>query len=625
MYIIPAPQKLERTAGSFLVRFTTWITLDVSCSEQVKRQAGLFQKSLEKNLGYELLLTRGKGRKGDILVKQDDSMEKESYTLVISEDGVVLTGEESGIWHGMQTILQIAAQKGGRWSSVNISDKPDLPNRGYYFDCARGRVPKLSWLKQLADRMAYYKMNQLQLYIEHSFLFRDFSELWRDDTPLTAAEIMELDSYCKDRGIELVPSLSSFGHLHKLLSSKQYCHLCELEDSEKQPFSYRARMHHHTINATNPESAALIKRMITEYMELFTSRKFNICADETFDLGTGKSKKEVEEKGKSHVYIGYVRELAQFLVDNGRTPMFWGDIMWGFPEMIRELPKEIVCLNWGYLWDQREEETKWMKEAGATQYCCPGVCGWNQFVNLNWNAYENNKRLASYAMKYGAIGLLNTDWGDFAHMNHPDFSRTGMIYGASFSWNTKDIPSFEEMNQRIGRMEFKDASENFLNTVAKLPDNSAFEWEGAVRYMELCKGLKEFEENHREYMEAHKAAMEDVIAKSEKIKAVEDQLYALSASFAGETKELIKPYLVAAQAMLIFNEIGKVVYHEYCGMTFKHMPDTWELAERLEVWFYHYKECFRKISKESELYRMQEMICFYGDYLRDHGEKKQTK
>ena len=157
MYIIPAPQKLERTAGSFLVRFTTWITLDVSCSEQVKRQAGLFQKSLEKNLGYELLLTRGKGRKGDILVKQDDSMEKESYTLIISEDGVVLTGEESGIWHGMQTILQIAAQKGGRWPSVNISDKPDLPNRGYYFDCARGRVPKLSWLKQLADRMAYYK------------------------------------------------------------------------------------------------------------------------------------------------------------------------------------------------------------------------------------------------------------------------------------------------------------------------------------------------------------------------------------------------------------------------------------------------------------------------------------
>ena len=67
--------------------------------------------------------------------------------------------------------------------------------------------------------------------------------------------------------------------------------------------------------------------------------------------------------------------------------MFWGDIIVGFPEMIKELPKEIICLNWGYMWNQREEETKWMHEAGAVQYCCPGCCGWNEFSALNWYAY----------------------------------------------------------------------------------------------------------------------------------------------------------------------------------------------------------------------------------------------
>ena len=60
-----------------------------------------------------------------------------------------------------------------------------------------------------------------------------------DDTPLTAAEILELDRYCAERGIELVPSLSCFGHLYKVLSSQGYSHLCELEDSEKMPFSLR--------------------------------------------------------------------------------------------------------------------------------------------------------------------------------------------------------------------------------------------------------------------------------------------------------------------------------------------------------------------------------------------------
>ena len=32
--------------------------------------------------------------------------------------------------------------------------------------------------------------------------------------PLTAQEIMELDDYCAARHIELVPSLSTFGHMY---------------------------------------------------------------------------------------------------------------------------------------------------------------------------------------------------------------------------------------------------------------------------------------------------------------------------------------------------------------------------------------------------------------------------
>lgn len=621
MNLLPIPRKMEMTEERFLLRYDAWVIAEPSCSELVKRQAGRFVKALEKILGYELTFSRGKGRQGDVVFRQNDHMKAESYGLFVTKEGVLLEGGGQGLWHGMQTLLQMVSQKGASLPCLTIEDEPGLPNRGYYFDCARGRVPKLSWLKELADRMAYYKMNQLQLYIEHSFLFRDFSELWRDDTPLTAGEIMELDDYCKERGIELVPSLSSFGHLYKLLSSREYCHLCELEDSEKQPFSYRGRMHHHTINASDSESAELLKRMIGEYMELFSSRQFNICADETFDLGQGRSREAVERLGKSQVYIKYVKELAEFLVEHGRRPMFWGDVILNFPEMIQELPKEIICLNWGYLWNQREQETRQMYEAGAVQYCCPGVCGWNQFLNLNWNAYENNKRLATYAMKYHAIGLLNTDWGDFAHMNHPDFSRTGMIYGAAFSWNPQDIPTFEEINRKIGVLEYQESSGEFLNTAAKLPDSSVFQWEGAVRYMELRKGLKEFEENHREYLDSKKEEMQQVDEKNACVREGEAKLYELSGAFSESTRELVKPYLIGAAAMRIFNDIGKVVYREYCGMEFSDFPDCRKLARELETWFYHYKQCYRSVSKESELWRMQDMICFYGDLLRDSGRK----
>ena len=57
-------------------------------------------------------------------------------------------------------------------------------------------------------------------------------------------------------------------------------------------------MAHHTINTSDPESLQLIEGMISEYMELFTSRQFNICADETFDLGRGRNKEAVEKLPK---------------------------------------------------------------------------------------------------------------------------------------------------------------------------------------------------------------------------------------------------------------------------------------------------------------------------------------
>ena len=120
----------------------------------------------------------------------------------------------------------------------------------------------LSYLKQVADRMAYYKLNQLQLYVEHTYLFSGLSEMWRDETPLTAEEIRELDAYCAKLHIELVPSIATFGHLYMLLSTKSYGDLCEFPDSWKEPFSFWDRMQHHTVDVSGGRAIELIKAMI---------------------------------------------------------------------------------------------------------------------------------------------------------------------------------------------------------------------------------------------------------------------------------------------------------------------------------------------------------------------------
>ena len=60
----------------------------------------------------------------------------------------------------------------------------NFPCVGWFMDVTRGRIPKMAYLKELADRCSLYKINQLHLYIEHTFLFDGLSEVWRDDTRL---------------------------------------------------------------------------------------------------------------------------------------------------------------------------------------------------------------------------------------------------------------------------------------------------------------------------------------------------------------------------------------------------------------------------------------------------------
>ena len=614
MYLIPKPQQLEMQAGSFILGYDSYVQVDKGGDGLLNQQVLLFLEKLGKNLGFPLLLTKGQSQAGDIkLILEREK--GQAYTIDSRGENIVLTGGAEGLWHGMQTMLQITAQCGADFPRLWIEDAPKLLNRGHYLDVTRGRIPKVKWLKQWIDRLAYYKINQFQLYMEHTYLFRDLTELWRDDTPYTAADILELDAYCRVRGIELVPSLSSFGHLYKLLSTKEYQHLCELENIGDQPFSVLGRMQHHTIDVTNPDSLKLIRLMLAEFMELFQSRQFNLCADETFDLGTGRSKAEAEKLGKSRLYINYVKELTEFIVACGRRPMFWGDVIVGFPELIKELPPETICLTWGYAPEQRDYETMKMAEAGATQYCCPGCCGWNELINVNWNSYRNIKQMAEHAAKYGAVGLLNTDWGDFLHVNHPDFSIAGMIYGAAFSWNPI-AGEYEELNRQISKLEYEDRSESLLVLVEKVRVNTAFSWQDFCHYAELARQTASNLEFQQKHIEDNLLQLADTEEKCRKLADIKQAFYQLQKELPVERREQLYPYLVAVDGIRLLNQIGQYVMVKDGRIKAATVPDGRALAKELDIWFYHYKQVYRSISREAELYRMQELMNFYGDRLR---------
>mgnify|MGYP002715325555 CR=1 FL=1 len=612
MKLIPEPQKIIVKEGSFYPDYQTVIMIHRDCGEEVLIYASMLRDTMAKWCGVEVDIRKGDGRKGDIILRTDDTLAAEAYTLDVSTDGIAIAGGSgAGLLYGVQTLRQLYVLSGGVLASVVIEDYPALPNRGFYHDISRGRIPTLPELKKLVDTMSYYKLNQLQLYVEHTYLFRDFSEVWRDDTPLQAEEILELDRYCRERHIDLVPSLSTFGHMYKMLRTYSFSEYCEMEGAEYRPHSFLKRMLTHTANVSHPGTLPLVKEMIKEYMALFSSRYFNICADETFELCKGRSSHLTKEQDIKDIYTDYVRELCEFVMDNGKIPMFWGDILWGFPEKFKDLPKEGICLNWGYLPDQGELETKTVAETGAIQYTCPGVGGWNQYINLYESAYRNISRLCTYAVKYKAVGVLNTDWGDFGHVNQPEMSRPGMIYGAAFSWNT-NIPDFEEINKRISRLEFLDSSEQMLSILARTAGKDTFKWRNTVKYREFHLLGNLAEEIKQQLFDT---PTQDWADNNRELANIRRELQECMIHLDSSTRYLQQKYMLGIDAMIVWNEVKPAILKRIYGEG-EYTGDYHRLAGRLEAWFMKFKQEWRKTSREGSLYYISEIVFWYADLLR---------
>lgn len=607
MNFLPVPQKVSYGEGVFPIRFYTRIVL-TNTAPSALLYAQMLRSDLRKYAGLDIAILRGKPMASDVALGIDPALAENAYRISIRpESAQVSAGSDEALLNAVQTLGQWIQRHGAHLPALEVEDWPDLPNRGYYQDCSRGRVPTLETLKQVADLLCRYKINEWQLYVEHTYLFRGLSEAWREDTPLTAQDILELDAYCRARHIDLVPSLSSFGHMYKILSTKTACEFCELEDSEKIPFTYTYWGSHHTLNVSHPGAMDFIKGLISEYMALFSSKKFNICCDETYDLGKGRSKALADEKGVKELYVAHVSELCQWLLDQGITPQFWGDIMYRQPESYDRIPKGVICLNWGYSPTQREDEIATLAQMGATQYACPGVCTWNRWFPLMRDSYDNIRLMCAYAHKYGAIGLLNTDWGDYAHVCHPAFSAPGILYGAAFGWNSAQ-QDFDELNAAISFLHFGDASGKFVGLMAQLARKEVFEWFHMVRWIEQ----PDAEKRSAHMSHSDPACVESVNAE---VDSIVSQMAACIPGMEADMRSIAQAVSVVAAGVKIFNEICVYIHVHFEGAQME-CRCGWNLASDLEHWFHAYKELWRTVSRQSRLDQLQHVIDGYADMLR---------
>ena len=308
--------------------------------------------------------------------------------------------------------------------------------RSYMLDISRDKVPTMGTLKQLVEILEKFNYNQLQLYTEHTFAYSKHEAVWKDASPMTADEVRELDLFCAMHGIDLVPNQNSFGHLERWLVRPEYNHLAELPHGGA-PLPWGGfKKDPTTLCPTDPASLEFLAGLYDELLPNFESRLFNIGCDETFDLlGEGRSAAAVKEKGEGRVYLEFLLKVAELVRKRGKRPMFWGDVILRHPELVPELPKDLIALDWGYEGNHPfMDEAAKFAAAGLDFYVCPGTSSWNSLAGRVENMRENMIAAERAGHLHGAKGFMVTDWGDGGHWQPLAASLPGLILGGNLAF-----------------------------------------------------------------------------------------------------------------------------------------------------------------------------------------------
>ncbi|MDH3290868.1 MAG: carbohydate-binding domain-containing protein [Gemmatimonadota bacterium] len=165
--LIPTPRSSVLGDGHFEITHSTSVTYEPG----LLSEAELLADFLGGILGRSVTPTESRSPSGAGIHLQNRDVDLPgSYELTVSgSDGVVISGDASGVFYGSQSLKAlIPAESLGRTNEsipvrvVRIQDAPAFAYRGMHLDVGRNFHSATS-VKRLIDAMAFYKLNKLHL------------------------------------------------------------------------------------------------------------------------------------------------------------------------------------------------------------------------------------------------------------------------------------------------------------------------------------------------------------------------------------------------------------------------------------------------------------------------------
>jgi hypothetical protein len=354
----------------------------------------------------------------------DAVMHDEGYIIYHRGPLVFVIAETpAGFFYAAQTIKQLIRGTGKDTVLLvpTIRDWPAMPHRGLSDDWSRGPMPNMDFLKREIRTLAAYKYNIFSPYFEHTFAYSSSPVAAIPGGSMTPAEGRELVDYAAQYHITIIPEQESFGHLHHMLKFEEFAPLAETP-------------HGSVLAPGDPATLPLIGSWFSELATVFPGPWAHVGADETFELGLGRTRDAVTKQGLGAVYLDFLSRIHAQLEPNHKQLLFWGDVAVNSPELVGTLPKDMIAVPWDY--DAKPDFKPIIlpfTKAGLETWVAPGVNNWNRLYPNNNEALGNIRAFVRDGQALGSKGMLNTVWNDDGEGLF-DQNWFGVLFGAAAGW-----------------------------------------------------------------------------------------------------------------------------------------------------------------------------------------------
>lgn len=295
--------------------------------------------------------------------------------------------------------------------------------RMWTYDLAREQTPTLDNLRSLMELTQASGYNALGLYMEHRFAYP--STPWAHGAAVVTPEMVRtLQEEFPD--VQLIPFLNLLGHMEGFLYTEYGRRFAEERFKGLQACP------------SNPDTVQLANDLVDDALSIFTSGIIHIGGDETAQLAIcprcqaagGRapmrdphasvdsviSAVQNHEVGaaqladqKARLYARHFAPLARKVIDAGRRPAIWGDMLLEHPKAALSMPRETLVFDWQYF-QSPERTVRRLLDDGFEVVCCPTL----QTYNAAWlHLEQSEKNVRDHvraAHDLNAFGVCVTTW-----------------------------------------------------------------------------------------------------------------------------------------------------------------------------------------------------------------------